>query len=133
MTVLCSAIAKSGSRCRRPALAGKQHCLMHDPESAELRREAGRKGGRNRSAKARAAKLIPDAMTAEDLAGWLSLAFTNVLSGRIEPKVATAAAAIAGRLLEAQTAAAQPSIADLEEQVAVLRAMVERGSGGRVA
>jgi hypothetical protein len=106
---------------------------MHDPESAELRREAGRKGGRNRSAKARAAKLIPDAMTAEDLAGWLSLAFTNVLSGRIEPKVATAAAAIAGRLLEAQTAAAQPSIADLEEQVAVLRAMVERGSGGRVA
>ncbi len=133
MTVLCSAIAKSGSRCRRPALAGKQHCLMHDPESAELRREAGRKGGRNRSAKARAAKLIPDAMTAEDLAGWLSLLFTSVMAGKVEPKIGTAAAAIARTLLEAQTAAAQPSVADLQEQVAVLRALVERGSGGRAA
>jgi hypothetical protein len=126
MTVLCCAIAKSGSRCRRPALAGKQHCLMHDAESAEIRREAGRKGGRNRSAKARAAKLIPGAMSAEDLAGWLTLLFTSTMTGKVEPKVATACAAIAGRLLEAQTAAVQPSIADLEEQLAVLRAMIER-------
>jgi hypothetical protein len=106
---------------------------MHDPDSAELRREASRKGGRNRSAKARAAKQVPDVMTADELAGWLSLLFAKVMAGRTEPKVGTAAATIARTLLEAQTVASQPTIEDLQEQLAVLRVMVERGAAGRVA
>jgi hypothetical protein len=126
MAAKCCAITRGGSRCHSAVLPEQKYCWLHSPDAAEARREASRKGGKARSNKARAAKLIPDAMTAEDLAGWLSLTFTNVLTGRIEPKVATAAAAIAGRLLEAQTAAAQPSIAELEEQLAVLRAMIER-------
>jgi len=103
MTVACSAIAKSGSRCRRPALAGKQHCLMHDPGSAGLRLEASKKGGFERSAKARAAKLVPEAMTPAELAGWLSLLFTQVMTGRVEPKIGTACAAIARTLLDVRT------------------------------
>jgi hypothetical protein len=99
---------------------------MHAPDAAELRREAGRKGGRNRSAKARAKKLIPEAMGAEDLAGLLSLLFTQVMTGRVEPKVGTAAAAVARTLLEAQAAAAQPGIEDLQEQIDALRALAER-------
>jgi hypothetical protein len=102
---------------------------MHSPEAAELRREASRKGGRNRSAKARAAAEIPDAMTPEQLGGWLSLAFKRVLTGQLEPRVGTALAAIAKTLLDVETAAAQPSVDDLRDQVATLRAMIERGGG----
>jgi len=133
MAAKCSGITRGGNRCASPVVAGSTFCFLHAPEMAEARREAARRGGRNRSAKARAAKQIPEAMSAADLAGWLSLLFTNVLVGKIEPRVATAAAAIARTLLDAQVAAAQPSISDLEEQLAVLRAMVERSAGGRAA
>ncbi len=133
MAVKCSAIARSGSRCSSPVLPGSAFCFLHAPEMAEMRRESSRKGGRNRSAKARAAKLIPEAMSAADLAGWLSLLFTNVMEGTIEPRVGAAAATIARTLLDAQNAAAQPRIDDLQEQLALLRHMVERGAGGRAA
>jgi len=114
-------------------VAGAAFCWMHDPDSADARREAARTGGRNRSAKARAAKLIPPAMAADELAGYLTALFKGVMTGRIEPKIGTAAATIARTLLEAQTAAAQPTIEELQEQVARLRAMVERTAGGRAA
>ncbi len=114
MTVTCSAITKGGSRCRVPALTGKQHCLMHDPESAEARREAGRKGGRNRSAKARAALLIPEAMGSDELGGWLSLLFRSVIAGKVEPRVGTAAASIARVLHEVKT------VTELEARLASL-------------
>ena len=87
MTVTCSAIAKSGSRCQRPALAGKQHCLMHDPESAEVRREAGRKGGHARSNAARAAKVLQPALTTDDLLVTLSDVIRKAEKREIEPGV----------------------------------------------
>jgi hypothetical protein len=87
MAVTCSAIAKSGSRCRRPALAGKQHCLMHDPESAELRLEASRKGGHARSNAARAAKAMPAALTSDDLLVTLSRVIGQAEEGTIEPGI----------------------------------------------
>jgi hypothetical protein len=95
MPVTCSAIAKSGSRCRRPALAGKQHCLMHDPESAELRREAGRKGGHARSNAARAAKAMPAALTSDELLVTLSRAMDKVEKGELEPGPANAISSLA--------------------------------------
>jgi hypothetical protein len=95
MPVTCSAIAKSGSRCERPALAGKQHCLMHDPESAELRREAGRKGGHARSNAARAAKAMPAALTSDELLVTLSRAMDKVEKGELEPGPANAISSLA--------------------------------------
>jgi hypothetical protein len=106
---------------------------MHDPTMAEARRAAGRKGGKARSTKARAAKLVPEAMTADELAGWLSLLFRHTLTQQVEPKVAQACAAVARTLLEARTAAEQPRIAELQEQVDALRALVERAGPRRVA
>ena len=121
MTGKCSAITKAGARCTRPALAGGQHCLMHSPDHVEVRREAARRGGRNRSAKARAAKLIPEAMSAEDLAGHLSLLFTTTMAGKIEPKVATACATVARTLLEVRTATElEQRISELEGRAAVV-------------
>jgi hypothetical protein len=131
MAAKCLAIARSGSRCNSPTLPESPYCWMHSPDVADARREAARRGGRNRATRVRAAKQLPDAMTAEDLTGWLSLLFTSVMAGKVEAKIGNACAAIARTLLEAQTAAAQPSIEDLQEQVAVLRALIERQ--GRVA
>jgi hypothetical protein len=127
MAAKCFAIAKAGSRCSRTALPGKQFCLIHDPESADLRREASRKGGHARSNQARAAKQIPEAMAPEELVGWLWLLIRNVISGKIEPKVATAAATIARTILETRDASEKPGLAELEEQSAILRAVIERG------
>src|SRR5215208_4861759 len=87
MPVTCSAITKGGSRCSRPALAGKQHCLMHDPESAELRREAGRKGGHARSNAARAAKVLQPALTTDDLLVTLSNIIRKAEKREIEPGI----------------------------------------------
>lgn len=127
MAVKCSAITRGGSRCNSPVLPDQAFCWVHSPDAAEARREASRKGGHARSNKARAAKLVPEEMTPDELAGWLSWLFKRVLMGKMEPKLATAAATVARTLLEVQTAAAQPTIEDLREQVEVLRQMVQRG------
>jgi len=123
MAVPCSAIAKSGQQCSRPALAGKRHCLMHDPASVELRRDAGRKGGYARSNAARARKAIPEAMTAEEMAGWLSLVFTRVLTGQTSPKIGAACAQLARTMLVVQeTALLEERLAELEERAGIRRA-----------
>jgi hypothetical protein len=124
MATKCSAIAKSGSRCTTPVVAGSTFCWMHDPGSAELRREAARKGGRNRSAKARAAAKIPDALPPDQLAGLLSLLFTQVMSGRTEPRIGTACATIARTMLEIRQQT------ELEVRIEELEAMA--GLGRRV-
>ncbi len=103
MAVKCSAIAKSGSRCSVSVVTGSSFCYLHDPAMAERRREGAKKGGHNRSTKARATAQISEAMSAMDLAGWLSLLFKNVVDGRVEPRIGTAAATIARVLLEVKT------------------------------
>jgi hypothetical protein len=120
MAVTCSAIAKSGSRCRRPALAGKQHCLMHDPESAELRLEASRKGGRARSNAARAAKALPPAMTSDDLLVTLSEAIRKVDRGELEPGPANAISSLARAMNSIrETTEIERRLAELEQRAGV--------------
>ena len=98
----------------------KTHCLMHDAASVEARREAARKGGRNRSAMARAKAAIPEALTAAELAGWLSALFTSTIAGKTEPRVATAAATVAKTLLEARSVGEfEQRLADLEARAGV--------------
>src|SRR5215217_1261234 len=104
MAARCSAIARSGNRCSSPVLPGSTFCFVHDPAAADRRREASKKGGKARANAERAKKLMPPAMSAEDLAGWLSLLFTNVMTGRIEPKIGTACATIARTLHEVKHA-----------------------------
>ena len=116
MPIKCSAIAKSGRRCTTPVVTGKALCWMHDPASAEGRREASRKGGTARSNKARAAKLVPDALTPDELAGLLSHLFKRVLIGETEPRIATACAALARVLMDLRSAN------ELEERLSALEA-----------
>ena len=119
MAAKCQAIARSGSRCNSPVLPDSQWCWVHDPAAADRRREASKKGGKARANAERAKKLIPEAMSTQDLAGWLSLLFTNVMAGRIEPKIGTACATIARTLHEVKHAT------ELEERLAEL----ERSAG----
>ncbi len=100
MAAKCSAIARSGSRCGSPALPDSAYCFVHSPDTAEARREAARKGGHARSNQARARAAIPEAMDAAELGGWLTTLFKGVITGRIEPKIGTAAATIARTMME---------------------------------
>ncbi len=133
MAAKCSAIARSGSRCSSPVLPDSSFCFVHAPEMAEARRAASRKGGKARANAARAKAAIPEAMTAAELAGWLSALFRSVVSGRTELRVGTAAATIAKVLIEARAVADQPTIENLQAQLDMLRAMIERTTGGRAA
>lgn len=116
MGAKCQAITRAGSPCPSPPLAGSAWCWTHDPGAAGARVEASRKGGRARSNAERARKQIPEAMGADELAGWISLLFKGVVGGRIEPKVGTAAATIARALLEVREAG------ELERRIAELEA-----------
>ncbi len=100
MATKCSAIARSGSRCGSPVLPASAYCWVHDPGSAEARREASRRGGKARSNQARAQAALPEAMDAAELGGWLAVLFKGVVAGRIEPRVGSAAAGIAKVMLE---------------------------------
>jgi len=114
MAAKCSAIARSGSRCGSPALPDSAYCFVHSPDTAEARREASRKGGRNRSAQARARAALPEAMGAEELGGWLSTLFKGVMTGRVEPRVGSAAAGIARVMIQSR------ELVELEARLAVL-------------
>ena len=120
MAAKCSGITRSGSRCDRPVLADRPFCLMHDPAAAETRREAARKGGRARSNQARARAATQEAMDAAELGGWLTVLFKGVMTGRVEPRVGTAAATIARTLMEVRTATElETRIAGLEERAGI--------------
>src|SRR3954453_7263892 len=112
----CAAITRGGSRCASAVLAGAPYCWTHDPAAADRRREASKKGGRARANAERAKKQIPPAMSAEDLAGWLSLLFKQVMVGKVEPRIGTAASTIARALLEVRTTT------DLERRLEELEA-----------
>ncbi len=121
MAVKCSAIARSGSRCNSPVLPGSDFCFVHDPAAADRRREASKKGGFARSNKARAAKLLPEAMAPEELAGWLSLLFTQVVDGRTEPRIGTAAATIARVMIDVRQATElEARLSELEARAGIV-------------
>jgi hypothetical protein len=127
MVIGCKGETKDGSPCTVPVMRGSDFCWVHDPGLTEERREASRRGGKARSAQARAAKLLPTGMEATELHGRLSALFVSTADKRTEPKVAHACAALARVMLDTLSAAQQPTLDDLTEQLATLRQMIERG------
>ena len=65
-------------------------------------------------------------MSTEELAGWLSLLFKQVMAGRTEPRVGTAAATIARVMIDVREAT------ELEQRIADLEARAGIGHGRRV-
>ena len=108
----CTATTSGGAPCHAVARPGSRWCLFHDPNAAEERRAYSRKGGAARSNRARARKALPvEAMTLSEVQGTLGKVLKDVVGGKIEPGVASAAASVARALV----AVAQAS--DLEERI----------------
>ena len=87
----CPATRKDGRPCT--ASSGPSgYCIGHSPNAIEARRQ----GGRGRSRVARAGKLLPERL--KPVAESLETALKEVHDGRIDPRIATAMASLAGAL-----------------------------------
>src|SRR5215207_8675300 len=104
----CRGIRKDSRPCGALGLLDG-YCPTHHPDKAEAQREARRKGGRNSAKIVRLSKLMP----ARLLPVWdqLEQALADVLRGSLDPKQATAAAAVARAL------ATILQVGELEERV----------------
>lgn len=126
MVGTCTATTKSGRPCSAQAWQDGL-CRWHSPHLQEQRAEWRRRGGEQRSNRARAKKTLPDGvLTPRDLQGLLGATLKGVLVGRIEPGVANAAANLGRTLMTIR------ETADLEERIAALE---ERAgvAGGKTA
>jgi len=98
------------------------YCWVHDPQLAEQQQEWRREGGKARSNARRARAHLPtEAPTTNELVSRLGAVFRDVIDGRTEPKVGTAAATIAKTLSDIRTAGEVERLAaELDEIKALL-------------
>lgn len=104
----CLATRKDGTPCQGTATASG-YCFAHDPAS----REARAKGGRNRSNAARSLRMLPERL--RPIADKLAAALDEVHSGVLDPRQASAMAALAGALVRVvQAGELEDRVRDLE-------------------
>ena len=114
----CAGTKRYGDPCTATTVTASGFCFAHDPDRAGERIEARRKGGQNRSNAARLGGLVPPRLlatfdTLEQLLGELH-------DGRVEPRVATAMAAVAGAMTRVLSVGElEQRLRDLEERTAV--------------
>jgi hypothetical protein len=95
-------------------LKSGEYCAWHDPNLAERRKEWSIAGGKNKSNTARAKKRLA-VLDLSDIDGALCRALLDVLSGDLEPGLATAAASVARTIHQVRTATEhEQRIAELE-------------------
>lgn len=113
----CKGTTKDGRPCQAQPRPGSTTCPWHSDELAERRQEWSRRGGANSSSKARAKKLFPaEAMTTAETLGLLGIVFRGVIAGRVEPRVANAAAHVARAMNDIlKTSEIEQRLAELEE------------------
>ncbi len=120
----CRGANAAGQRCDAKPVRPSGWCYWHDPALETERTEGRRQGGKSRSNQARARKQLPtNVMTMQEVQGLLGVAFKGVLAGRLEPNIGTALASIAKSMV------AVAGVAEIEEQIAELRRLVD----GRVS
>ncbi len=123
-TEQCKATTAAGTPCSAQPVQPSGWCYWHDPTLAADRAEARRKGGANKSNRVRAKKALPaDPMTALELESWLGIVFRKLITGSLEPGVATAAASVAKAMVVVKEAGAVDALA---EEVATLRVEINR-------
>jgi len=120
----CSATTKAGAPCSGPVLPGRDLCWAHDPALNQRRAEGQRRGGEARSNQARARrKFAAAALGSDQVLGLLSVALRDVIDGKLEPGIASAAANL-GRAIVAVRGATE-----LEARLAALEAAAGIGDG----
>jgi hypothetical protein len=123
MTEQCSQLKHDGVRCQARAMHNSVYCFHHnqDPDVAEQRLAARRKGGKIRSKMAAVLDAsAPDFVIkgASDVLVLLSSVINHVLKGRLDPRIGNCAAYVAAtfnRVLE--TSEVQQQIEELTRRV----------------
>ncbi len=105
MATRCLGTNQSGGPCGGYVPKASTWCLWHDPDRESEREEWRRRGGENRSNKARARKKMTDqVMSINDLDAFLCASMTRVAAGRMEPNVGSAVATLAKTVVAIRTA-----------------------------
>jgi hypothetical protein len=115
MTRTCEATRRDGHPCTIRVVGDSCFCFAHSPALREQREQAHRRGGQNRATAKRLAKIMPVRL----LPVWdvLEQALSDVLDGRLDPKLATAAAAVARALASIlQTGELEERVRQLEQR-----------------
>jgi hypothetical protein len=114
----CQAANQSGKPCSA-AHWRDGWCRWHHPDLTEQRKAWSAKGGQQRSNRARAKKQLPaDLLTTEELHSWLGIVFKKVITGTLDPPIATAAANVARTMVElTKTTLLEDRMADLERRL----------------
>jgi hypothetical protein len=102
MTATCEATRRDGEPCQTQVIGDGRFCFAHSPDLAAKRAEAARRGGTNRANRVRLAKIMP--LRLVPVWEQLEQALAAVLDGSLDPKQASAAAAVARALVAVQQA-----------------------------
>ena len=121
MAIRCLGTNQSGGPCGGYLPKGSTWCLWHDPDREAEREEWRRRGGENRSNKARARKqLAGQVMSVSDMDAFLCASMVKVAAGRMEPNVGSAVATLAKTVVAIRTAGeTERRIEDLERQAGI--------------
>lgn len=101
MARTCQTVKKNGEPCASQVLADGTYCYMHAPGIDQQRTEARAKGGRSKANYRRLLKLAPSALG--PVATRLEQAMAETHEGALDPKVASALAALARALVAVVT------------------------------
>jgi len=119
MVARCPSVTREGKPCSATPRPGSAYCAWHDPMLSKRRSEWSAKGGANRSNRQRAAKALPtELMSTDEIAAWLTIQYRKLITGQIEPGVATASATVAKAIAEIQRDA------QIEERMAAIEALL---------
>lgn len=121
----CAGTRKDGSPCTARVMGAGAYCFAHDPARVAERDQARRKGGQGRATRARLDRLVP--ATLRPMIGALLDALGEVHAGDLDPKRASAMAALAGAITRAY------GVGVLEERVQALEAVERPQEGDRRA
>lgn len=105
----CVSTRRGGSPCGAAPLPGSAYCFAHDPEKAAERAAARERGGRNSAAIVRMRGLVPPRLVG--VYDRLEKALADVETGALDPKQATAMAALSRAMVAVLQAG------ELEERV----------------
>lgn len=119
----CMGRNANGHACSAQPVRPSGYCYWHDPQTAQERAEGRRRGGKNRSNRARAQKAT-DGMDLHEIDLLLGVAFKKAILGTISPGAATAAATVARAMLAVRE---HGTLERIEERLADLERIAGRG------
>lgn len=122
----CKATNRDGTPCRGTALPNETTCFAHSPQLAQQRKQWAIDAGKAKSNTARMRKRLGTGaatLALSEVDALLCIALKGVLTGKIEPGIATSAATVAKAITSVRASS------DLEERLATL----EQQAGMQVA